>query len=541
MMFKDQIRANITMRAVIFARFEEELQSILTGTKSSHSDRSNTTYSSSSSTISHLDLHNTPSYKSYLDSLSTGHESLYHHHALATESIDGVRSIAKRMSLEGYLGQCIHLYANARKSLMERSFCQLGIEKISVGDVRELDWDTVNAKFMVLEWIKAAEICVHVLFVKEKQLCEQIFQDFGSAYVDACFLQVVNDHAVILFSFAEAVSVDRRSPKKLFMVLHLYTALSYLLPDFNNVFESNFFLSIRNQAAEAVSQLAEAARGIVLKFENDVLHDQLKAPVPRGDVHSLTKYVMCCMNRMIRLHKKTLTQLIISKPSMLIPDMEAMELDQQTPLAHHLICIIAHLQLNLVVKSKHYVDESLDHLFMMNNIHYIVQEISGFAELKEMIGNYFLEKLTEKVQEAKNNYLESTWDGVLYPLESEALNVNEGLYLCFRGATLEDSLERFYAMFGSVHQTQAKWLVPNLQLREELHLSILKRLIPTYVLFLFRLRGLHRKHSNKYIRYEVEDLDNAISDFFKGHLVSKQLSRPLSKWSCKAFKKHVCE
>ena len=60
-----------------------------------------------------------------------------------------------------------------------------------------------------------------------------------------------------------------------------------------------------------------------------------------------------------------------------IPDLDLSEFKEKTPLDVHLIWIIVILLFNLAGKSKHYKDAPLAHLFMMNNVHYIVQQVRG--------------------------------------------------------------------------------------------------------------------------------------------------------------------
>ncbi|CAN1845099.1 Exocyst complex component EXO70B1 [Linum perenne] len=197
---------------------------------------------------------------------------------------------------------------------------------MSIGDIQRLEWDALESK--IRRWIRAAKVCVRILFVSEKKLCEQIFEGVGSSVDDACFVETVKGPAVLLFNFAEAVSISRRSHEKMFKILDLHDALVDLMPDIESVFGSKSADSIRVQAAEILSRLAEAARGILSEFENAVLREPSKVPVPGGQDQ----------------------------------EMEFAELDGKPPLALHLIWIIVILQFNLDGKSKLYKDTSLAHL-----------------------------------------------------------------------------------------------------------------------------------------------------------------------------------
>ncbi|KAL1339411.1 hypothetical protein AAHE18_U034400 [Arachis hypogaea] len=451
---------------------------------------------------------------------------------IPSEAVYDLRSIAERMISSGYLRECIQVYGSVRKSAVDASFRRLGIEKLSIGDVQRLEWEQLEAK--IRRWIRAAKVCVRTLFASEKKLCEQIFDGVGTAIDDACFMETVKGPAIQLFNFAEAISISRRSPEKLFKILDLHDALMDLIPDIDVVFDSKSSESIRIQAAEILSRLAEAARGILSEFENAVLREPSKVPVPGGTIHPLTRYVMNYIS-LISDYKQTLNELIVSKPSTgsrysgdpSTPDMDFTELEGKTPLAIHLIWIIVILQFNLDGKSKHYKDASLSHLFIMNNVHYIVQKVRGSPELRQMIGDEYLKRLTGKFRQAATSYQRATWVRVLYCLRDEGLHVSGGFSSGVSRSALRERFKSFNAMFEEVHRTQAVWLIPDSQLREELRISISEKLIPAYRSFLGRFRSHIEsgRHPENYIKYSVEDLEDAVLDFFEGTPVSQHLRR----------------
>ncbi|KAG5021594.1 hypothetical protein AAZX31_07G039600 [Glycine max] len=451
---------------------------------------------------------------------------------IPSDAVYDLRCIAERMVSSGYLRECIQVYGSVRKSSVDASFRKLQIEKLSIGDVQRLEWEQLENK--IRRWIRAAKVCVRTLFASEKKLCEQIFDGVGTSIDDACFMETVKGPAIQLFNFAEAISISRRSPEKLFKILDLHDALTDLMPDIDVVFDSKSSESIRVQAAEILSRLGEAARGILSEFENAVLREPSRVAVPGGTIHPLTRYVMNYIS-LISDYKVTLNELIVSKPSTGsrysgdpgIPDMDLSEFEEKTPLDVHLIWIIVILQFNLDGKSKHYRDASLAHLFVMNNVHYIVQKVRGSPELREMIGDDYLKKLTGKFRQAATSYQRATWVRVLYCLRDEGLHVSGGFSSGVSKSALRERFKAFNAMFEEVHRTQAVWLIPDLQLREELRISISEKLIPAYRSFLGRFRSHIEsgRHPENYIKYSVEDLEDAVLDFFEGIPVSQHLRR----------------
>ena len=83
---------------------------------------------------------------------------------------------------------------------------------------------------------------------------------------------------------------------------------------------------------------------------------------------------------------------------------------------------------------------------------------------------------------------------------------------------MRERFKSFNAAFEEAHRIQATWFVPDLQLREELRISISEKLLPAYRSFLGRFRQHIEsgRHPEMYIKYSMEDLETALSDFFEG-------------------------
>jgi exocyst complex protein 7 len=112
-------------------------------------------------------------------------------------------------------------------------------------------------------------------------------------------------------------------------------------------------------------------------------------------------------------------------------------------------------------------------------------------------------------------------------LRDEGLHVSGSFSSGVSKSALRERFKTFNAMFEEVHRTQATWLIPDSQLREELRISMSEKLIPAYRSFLGRFRSHIEsgKHPENYIKYSVEDLESAVLDFFEGYPVSQHLRR----------------
>ncbi|KAK3123579.1 hypothetical protein QOZ80_8AG0633050 [Eleusine coracana subsp. coracana] len=459
---------------------------------------------------------------------------------LPDDAVADLRAIASRMAAAGYGRECAQVYASVRKPAVDASLRRLGVERLSIGDVQRLEWDALEAK--IRRWIRAARAAVRGVFASERRLCFHIFHDLPisaatttttlspatAATHDTPFAEAVKGAALQLFGFAEAISIGRRSPEKLFKIIDLHDALSDLLPDVADIFAaSKAAESIYVQAVEIRSRLADAVRGILSEFENAVLREPHKAAVPGGTIHPLTRYVMN-YSSLICDYKATLSELIVSRPSAsarlaaegneLAADLELPELENQSPLAAHIVWIIVVLEHNLEGKAALYKDLALSHLFMMNNIHYIVHKVKDSQDLWGMIGDDYLKRLTCKFTVAATNYQRTSWLKILNCLRDEGLHVSGGFSSGISKSALRERFKSFNAAFEEAHRVQSGWCVPDNQLREELRISIAEKLLPAYRSFLGRFRHHieNGKHPELYIKYSVEDLEIAVGDFFEG-------------------------
>ncbi|KAL6656073.1 hypothetical protein ACP70R_006899 [Stipagrostis hirtigluma subsp. patula] len=466
------------------------------------------------------------------------------------DAITDLHAIAYGMAAAGYGRECVQVYASVRKPAIDSVLRRLGVEKLSIGDVQRLDWSALEAK--VRRWIRAARSAVRGVFASERRLCFLIFHDLplfnnsttsptpALATHDAPFAEAVKGAALQLFSFAEAISLGRRSSEKLFKVIDLHDALTDLMPDISDIFAvSKATESIYVQATEIRSRLASAVRGILSEFESAVLREPSKTPMPGGTIHPLTRYVMNYISLMSD-YKATLSKLIILRPSasphfavegneatLAFPDLNLPDTDNGSPLGAHLVWIIVVLEQNLEGKASLYKDWALSHLFLMNNVHYIVHKVKDSAELRGLIGDRYLKRLAGMFRQAATSYQRAAWLKVLNCLRDEGLHVSGGLSSAISKSALRERFKAFNSAFEEAHRVQSGWYVPNTQLKEELRISIAEKLLPAYRSFLGRFRHHieNGRHPDLYIKYSVEDIEMATSDFFEGASPSPHIKR----------------
>ncbi|KZV39490.1 hypothetical protein F511_40734 [Dorcoceras hygrometricum] len=434
--------------------------------------------------------------------------------------IDYLRIIAERMSFGGRLGECTMVYINVRKRFLETQLTRLRFNELSIeGKGRGFGWTELEAKVEL--WIQVSKICVELFFEREKTFCAEIFQNLGGANAakDECFVRTVEGFAVRLFGFAKSVSLSNQPYDKMVSVFGLYDGVLSAVKVSNTLFASELGKSIRDVCIQTLCRIENDVERMMYDFENAVLNEILEVHDDKGEIHRLTEYVMDQVNLLVS-HKKMLTKLTKSEPllnfgNLVIPREELGDYDFRTFLDLHLILIIVVLVANLEGKSMKYKDPILGDLFMMNNVRYIVQKIEGFDELHEMIGDFYLNKLRQKVMQSMHSYQTSTSNKFLACFEEEGLHSNIG---CFSPglskSTLKKRMRDFNIVFDHVRASQSTWTVPDLLLRDQIRVSMSEMLVPAYRQFLEKfVRRCERKATGEgSIKNSAEDLQALIME-----------------------------
>ncbi|KAE8675797.1 serine carboxypeptidase-like 25-like isoform X1 [Hibiscus syriacus] len=439
--------------------------------------------------------------------------------------IHDLKCIANSMFLSNYDNECCQVYVAVRKDALDKCLSDLEIDKLSIDDVLKMEWGTLNSK--IKRWIRAMKVFVRPYLASEKWLCDQIFLELGSAS-SVCFVGAAKAPMLQLLNFAEAVSIGSHQPEKLVRFLDMYEVLADLLPDIDALFLDETGSSVGIEYHEVLERLADSVMATFLEFKNAVASNTSMNPFAGGGNHPLTRYVMNYIKILVD-YKDTLNLLLKNDngeaATSLSPDMSPAKEGESTgndscggvsAMALHLQSLTSILEANLHEKSRLYRDASLQHLFLMNNIHYMAQKVKN-SELQGIFGDKWIRKHNRKFQQHAMDYERATWSSILSLLKDESNSSNSSI----SRTLLKERLRSFYIAFEDVYKTQTAWIIPDLQLREDLRISTSLKVIQAYRTFVGR--QMHQI-GEKHIRYNAEDLQDYLLDLFEGS--QKSLHNP---------------
>ncbi|KAJ0246946.1 Exocyst complex component EXO70H1 [Hirschfeldia incana] len=424
-----------------------------------------------------------------------------------------LKAIAECMTSCGYGKECVKIYKRIRKSIVDEGLSLLGIEAYKVSRFHRTDW--VTLEHMIKNWIKAAKIGVTTLFRGEKLLCDHVFSASNSTR-ESCFYEIANEAATNLFKFPEFVAKEKKSHERIFSLMDLLAGISDLWRDIEMIFHYDSVAGVKSQALTSLQKLKVSIHSALTDFESTIHKDSTKALTPGGGIHKLTRSTMSFISSLSE-HISVLSEILADHP--IIRNTRLLEVYVKTPvleeeehnhaLSVHFAWLILVLLCKLDTKAEHYKDVSLSYLFIANNLHFIIETVCS-SPLRDLLGEDWITKHNDKLSAYAANYEISAWSYVYMSLPEEPTELSpEEAKIYFR---------TFHTAFEEAYMKQSSRVVPDAKLRDELKVSIAKKIVPQYREFYRKYLPMLGQERNieMLVRFKPDNLENYISDLFHG-------------------------
>ncbi|CAN1230757.1 Exocyst complex component EXO70H1 [Linum grandiflorum] len=433
----------------------------------------------------------------------------------AMVAMSDLKMIADCMIGAGYTKECVKIYQIIRKSIVDEGLYRLGVDRFSLLQIHKLDSDVVETK--IKTWLYAVKIAVKNLFNGERILCDYVFSS-SLPIRESCFVEIAREGAMDLFGFPENIAKGKKTLEKMFLTLDIYEAISDLWPEIESIFEFESTSSVRNRAVNALIKLGEAVRTTISDLEMSITKDSSKMSVPGGGVHPLTRYVMNYIS-LLSDYSGVLSDIVADYPMEFAAPLPETYFHSPTadddgketsPISVRFAWLILVLLCKIDVKAQSYKDVSLCYLFLANNLNYVVNKVRS-TSLKFHLGDEWIDKHETKVKQYAAKYERVGWDKVISSIAAAAtaaMTVDEAAE-CFR---------RFNSAFEETYRKQAAWVVPHSRLRDEIKISVARKIGPAYRSLYERYRTAVVREFGRdgSVRYAPDDLENYLSDLFYG-------------------------
>ncbi|KAI3788119.1 hypothetical protein L2E82_00791 [Cichorium intybus] len=418
-----------------------------------------------------------------------------------------LKSVADCMISSGYAKECVRVYKIIRKSIVDETLYNLGVEKYSFNQINKMDWAVIEPK--IKTWLHAEKVAVKSLFYGERILCDYVFSS-SDKIRESCFSDICKEQALTLFEFPELVAKSKKSMERMFRTLDLYTAISDQWPEIEMIFSFDSMAVVRTQAVTSLVKLGEAVRAMLTDFEAAIQKETSKTPFHGGGIHPLTRYVM---NYLVFLSDYTvaLSDILADWPLQIqsaLPEsyFSSSNSEELSSISARLAWLVLVLLCKIDASAELYKDVAQSYLFLVNNLNYIVSKVNS-SNLKLLIGEDWLVKHEQKLKQYAANYERMAWSKVISSLPENPNNLPTDV--------ARDCFRRFNLEFTDACRKQATWVIPDSKMRDEIKISVAKKISPAYRTFYESYRDVFRG-VDSVVRYAPDDLGNHLSDLFHG-------------------------
>ncbi|CAN4096043.1 unnamed protein product [Withania somnifera] len=516
-------------------RLEKEFYQILS-TKKEHLDPESVSKSSRSSHLSRsISVDSQESTDSGNEIQPAGADPISEVVRLSVLAMTDLKMIADCMIGSGYTKECWKIYRIIRKSIVDEGLYRLGTESRSSAYVNALKPDVLE--YRIKHWINAAKIAVKTLFYAERFLCDYVFSA-SKTIRETCFSDVAKEGGINLFKFPELVAKTKRSPEKLFLLMDLHEAIVELLPDIESIFSYDSISSVKVQALSSLNKLKASSLNILSEFELSIHKNSSKTPVPGGGIHPLTNsvsdYVASLANYngvLSDILSDSISTAQSSFPEAYFDSSSVNETPKNSSLSAKLAWVLLVLLCKLDSKAELYNDIALSYLFLANNIQFVIEKVRG-TTLKVLLGDEWISNLETKVKLYSTKYENVAWTKVFSCLP-------ESLDPSISPDTIKEHFNRFKERFEESCRRQKSWVVPDGKLRDEIKVSIARKLVPVYRDFYdyYMVVLCGEKDLEVLVRLSPDNIGNCLSDLFhenvrSGSLLSSASLPNSCVWQC---------
>ncbi|XP_022764291.1 exocyst complex component EXO70H1-like [Durio zibethinus] len=444
-------------------------------------------------------------------------ESITEVERVSALAMSDLRAIAECMSSSGYGKECAKIYKLFRKSIVDRGLYLLGIENFKSSQINKMHWEALE--HMIKNWLNAVKIAVKALFTGEKILSDHVFSA-SKTIREACFAEITMEGAKNLFRFPELIARNKKAPERIFRLMELHEAISELWPDIETLFNVELTSAIKLQAHSSLHKVGESVCTLLTNFGSSIQKDSSKSLVVGGGIHPLARSAMSFISSLAD-YGGMLSNILANHPPSGKSQLPESYFENPTPIDGPTLAVSVHLAWLILVllckldrKAEIYKDVSLSYLFLANNLEFIINQVHT-SNLKYILGEEWVSRHTKKIKQYALSYETVAWNKVFSSLPERNFSVlsPEAVKDCFR---------RFNAAFEEAYMKQISWIVPDGKLRDELKVSIARKLVPAYREFyethLVTLSG--EKNLEVLVRIAPDDLGNYLSDLFHGTPVS---------------------
>ncbi|KAG2272593.1 hypothetical protein Bca52824_067148 [Brassica carinata] len=367
-----------------------------------------------------------------------------------------LRSIAECMIASGYAKECISVYKSIRKSIIDEGVYRLEVEKINTAKAKRMSWEEVELK--IRSWLEAVKVSMETL-LKERRFfaitsSNPLIRSESLALVK--YLE-----KVLFFSLPSRRSLPSEQARRI-LRLRLFSGCSTCTPP-----------------SPETGELSNLSSPLSLPPWCDLKRSSHSSHSASPSDHS---FLNSNQESIETPPSNVLVDILAGSPPpdrTLIPESYFNVSDSDDSPSSELAVRFAWLILVLLCKidrkANYYKDCSVSvYLFLTNNLHHVVSRARS-SNVKQLLGEDWVKRHV-------------------------------------------DRFEKFSEGFERAYRKQGACVVPDRELRDEIRLSIARKLVPVYREFYNTRRSVILagaggvRNLSSVVRFTPEDVENHLSD-----------------------------
>ncbi|KAL6850541.1 hypothetical protein ACP4OV_021168 [Aristida adscensionis] len=378
--------------------------------------------------------------------------------------------------------------------------CEEHIEILDINNI--LSGHMKESKEVLLKvWTSAMHNIISLLGEMKRQLNEQEF-DFFNILKEDYFMAIARPSVKKLFKSVSSMCIQLSLPidpfckdkdstaavkpdlSKMVHVAMIYQALNYGMPTVLALFSGETKELILAEGEGLSHTLSDAFVKVCVEL-NHLVRSQRLVITDTG-VHRATKHIMGHMQLLVQ--QKNMIHLMLKDDAK-----EFVELMAQ---------LISSLEFMLDMNSKNLQIQGQQQMFLLNNVHYVLQETIKNTDLGLILGEGWLLGRHDQVNGFISEFLDVSWTPVMSSFVRRT-RVPETLwpYQLF---------DKFTSSFEMTYRVQKTWKISDPMIRQKVRETISQKVIPQY-----RMHIENYSAKQKSARYSIENLESLLQELFE--------------------------
>ncbi|GJN32008.1 hypothetical protein PR202_gb20475 [Eleusine coracana subsp. coracana] len=392
-------------------------------------------------------------------------------------------------------------YEHMLRRAMDRHSTQLAsyveildVDNILVGHMEE------PKEILLRVWTSAMHAIVGLLREMQRQLNGLNFGSFN-IFKEDYFLAIAKVSVMKLFKLVSSICIQEipqlgRSSKetyemikfdmsKMVIVVMLCQALNYIMPTILALFSGQIKESILVEGERLSHGLSDMFAKLFVEI-NDLTRSQCLAITDIG-VHRATRHIMNHMRLLVQ--QKNTVHLILKGGFNVFGGM--------------VVELVSSLEFMLDMNSRSLRLQGQQEMFLLNNVHFMLQEAKKNTDLVVILGEAWLLQHHDLVNRLISGYVDASWGPVVSSFERRT-RVPVILWP-------HQLFDKFSSSFEMTYSVQKSWKVTDPLIRKMVREAVCRKVIPLYQMHM-------ENYSNKKMsmRYNSEQLESQLLELFEG-------------------------